>query len=153
MDIKTLEEVVKRVENSTLHQVTVSSGNQSITVVNRNSNEPQMTVQSFESSLGSSNTHTKLASNQSTHSQSKSSEQSESFIRSTHVGFVQLGQDDAADALVKAGDSVDVGQTVAYVDVLTKLLPVHSEHSGVVSQVLVANGDKVEYGKPLIELL
>lgn len=151
MDIKTIEEVVKRVENSTLHQVTVSSGNQSITVVNRNSNEPQMTVQSSESSLGSSNTE--LNNNQATPSQSKSSEQSESFVRSTHVGFVQLGQDAAADALVKTGDSIEVGQTVAYVDVLSKLLPVHSERSGVVSQVLVANGDKVEYGKPLIKLL
>lgn len=35
MDINTLEAVVKKVTNSSVHQVTVSEGDQSITVVNR----------------------------------------------------------------------------------------------------------------------
>ena len=81
-----------------------------------------------------------------------STESPSKHIASTYVGYVQLGQDAAAAPLVQPGDTVEVGQTVAYVDVLSKLMPVLSEVSGVVDKILVTNGDKVDYAKPLIEL-
>lgn len=136
MDINTLEAVVKKVANSSVHQVTVSEGNQLITVVNRN-----------QSQVSSAITQQSSQDNPAAKTESTSK-----YIFSTYVGYVQLGQDVAATPLVQPGDTVTVGQTVAYVDVLSKLMPVLSKDSGVVEKILVINGDKVDYAKPLFKL-
>lgn len=140
MDINTLEAVVKKVANSSVHQVTVSEGNQSITVVNRSQSQVNSAAQPAMTQQSSQN------------NSAASTESIPKHIASTYVGYVQLGQDAAAAPLVQPGDTVEVGQTVAYVDVLSKLMPVLSEVSGEVDKILVTNGDKVDYAKPLIEL-
>lgn len=140
MDINTLEAVVKKVANSSVHQVTVSEGDQSITVVNRSQSQVNSAAQPATTQQSSQN------------NSAASTESPSKHIASTYVGYVQLGQDAAAAPLVQPGDTVEVGQTMAYVDVLSKLMPVLSEVSGEVDKILVTNGDKVDYAKPLIEL-
>lgn len=143
MDITTIEAVVKKVANSSLHQVTISEGAQSITVVNRRPSQLSSTT---------SCDITDNSALQSAQQVNEPTKPTAKQIISSYVGYVQLGQDAAAAPLVQPGDLVQVGQTVAYVDVLSKLMPVFSEYSGVIQQILVNNGDKVDYAKPIIEL-
>lgn len=148
MDITTIEAVVKKVANSSVQQVTISEGTQSITVVNRSPSQLSSTA-SYATAENSATAKNSTAADQ---QESDSNKPAAKHITSTYVGYVQLGKDAAAAPLVQPGDSVQVGQTVAYIDVLSKLMPVLSEDNGIVEAVLVNNADKVDYGKPLIKI-
>lgn len=57
-----------------------------------------------------------------------------------------------ADRPIAVGDRVEAGQEVGVIDSLRVPNPVRAERSGTVVEVLVADGDPVEYGQPLLAL-
>ena len=73
-------------------------------------------------------------------------------VSATYVGRVYLSEDDATDNLFKEGDHIQKGQTICFIDELTRLQPVISDKEGVVTAVLVESGQNVEYGQPIFEL-
>jgi len=55
--------------------------------------------------------------------------------------------------IVKAvGDTVDYGDTVVILESMKMEIPVEADSTGVVKQLLVAEGDVVDDGVPLVEL-
>lgn len=137
MDIEQIARVIKLVESSQLHEVTIANNGQSITVVN---------------SLGSkSSASPSTIDAMPTHDlEQKGSEVSQ--VCATYVGQVYLSEDDATDNLVKEGEHIQKGQTICFIEQLTRLLPVISDKEGIVTAVLVQNGQNVEYGQPIIVL-
>lgn len=79
-------------------------------------------------------------------------ETSKISINSPWIGRVYLSADDTSELCIQIGQKVNQGDIVAYISCLGQLKPVVSEVSGVVSQILVKNGDAVDYGFSLIEL-
>ncbi len=73
-------------------------------------------------------------------------------VHATHVGRVYLSEDGATDHLVSKGDQIKKGQTICFIEELTRLLPVVSDKEGVVSDILVEDGQSVEYGQPILAL-
>lgn len=138
MDIEQVARVVKLVESSQLHQVTIANSGQSIKVVN------SLNQQHFTSPVEAVETAP-------TH-KSKNGSSEHLQVCATYVGQVYLSEDAATDNLVNKGDHVKKGQTVCFVDELTRLLPVISDKEGVVSAILVEDGQNVEYGQPILEL-
>lgn len=57
-----------------------------------------------------------------------------------------------AEPYVGEGDTVRPGDVVGLVELMKNFLEVVSEHEGVVERFLVANGDLVDAGQPLLEL-
>lgn len=53
---------------------------------------------------------------------------------------------------VKAGDAVEVGQTVVILESMKMEMPVESTATGTVTAVLVQEGQAVDEGAPLVEL-
>ena len=53
---------------------------------------------------------------------------------------------------VNAGDAVEAGQTVALVEAMKVFNEIHAEVAGTVEQILVASGQLVSSGQPLIRL-
>ena len=137
MDIEQIARVVKLVESSQLHEITIADNGQSITVVNN------LGVQSGISAnpIDATPTH---------EPEQKGSDVV--HVCATYVGQVYLSEDDATDNLVKEGDHIQKGQTVCFIDELTRLQPVISNKEGVVTAVLVESGQNVEYGQPILEL-
>lgn len=73
-------------------------------------------------------------------------------IRSTQIGRFQAAADAISDPAVRVGDSVTVGDTLGYVASLAQLLPIVSDKAGVVADILLDNGARVEYGTPVVVL-
>ena len=57
-----------------------------------------------------------------------------------------------AEAFVRVGDSVKKGQTLAIVEAMKLMNEIESEYDGVVTEVLVQNGQAVEFGQPLFKI-
>ena len=73
-------------------------------------------------------------------------------LTSEHVGVFVALTEPGSLPLVRAGDAVDEGQTVGYVDVLGVAHDVCAPEAGVIERWLAHDGEVVEYGQPLADL-
>ncbi len=74
------------------------------------------------------------------------------IIKSPMVGTFYRSSAPGAKPFVEIGDAVSQGQAVCIVEAMKILNEIESEVEGVVKQVLVENGQPVEYGQALFEL-
>lgn len=70
-------------------------------------------------------------------------------VKSPLVGTFYTAPSEDADAFVSVGDTVKEGQTLAIVEAMKLMNDIESDYSGVVAEILVENGEAVEYGQPL----
>ncbi len=73
-------------------------------------------------------------------------------VRAEQVGVFHRAPEDSTEPAVADGDSVEDGQTIAYIDVLGVFHEVVSPTAGSVEQFLVAEGQPVEFNQPLVRL-
>jgi len=74
------------------------------------------------------------------------------YIEARIVGLFHRGRGPDAEPLVKVGDSIKVGQLVATIEALRKLTEVRSPLTGQIAEVLVEDGQPVQYGQKLFAL-
>ena len=75
------------------------------------------------------------------------------LIKSPLVGTFYAAQSEEAAPFVAVGDHVSKGQTVAIVEAMKLMNDIECDFDGVVSEVLVKNGETVEYGQPLFRIV
>jgi acetyl-CoA carboxylase biotin carboxyl carrier protein len=71
-------------------------------------------------------------------------------VRAPLVGTFYTAPQPGAPPFVSAGDPVGKGETLAIVEAMKLMNPLLAECAGTVEEVLVANGDPVEFDQPLI---
>ncbi|MFC6163607.1 acetyl-CoA carboxylase biotin carboxyl carrier protein [Lactiplantibacillus dongliensis] len=69
------------------------------------------------------------------------------------VGIYYQAHSSEEPPYVTVGDHVSVGQQVGLIQAMQMMRPVVAKQSGQVKQFLVKNGDDVNFGQPLIELV
>lgn len=72
------------------------------------------------------------------------------LVVSPMVGTVYLSPSPGSPPFVKIGDSVSEGQTLMIVEAMKVMNNLPSPHSGTVKDVLISDGQPVEFGEPLI---
>ncbi len=70
-------------------------------------------------------------------------------ITSPMVGTVYLGPEPGAAPFISVGDAVETGQTLFIVEAMKTMNPIAALRSGKVIQILVKDGQPVEFGEPL----
>jgi len=71
-------------------------------------------------------------------------------ITASLVGVFRRSAGGKGEVMLDAGDGVTAGQVVGAVEAMGMLNRVQSERAGVVQEVLVREGQPVEYGQPLL---
>lgn len=71
------------------------------------------------------------------------------IVKSPLVGTFYVAPSEDAEPYVRVGDSVKKGQTLAIVEAMKLMNEIESDYDGVVTEILVQNGEPVEYGQPL----
>lgn len=70
-------------------------------------------------------------------------------VNSPMVGTFYAAPSPDAGNFVKVGQKVAVGDTLCIIEAMKIMNPIEAEVAGTVAQILVQNGDLVEYGQPL----
>ncbi|WP_244815187.1 acetyl-CoA carboxylase biotin carboxyl carrier protein [Caballeronia sp. Lep1P3] len=70
-------------------------------------------------------------------------------VTSPMVGSFYRAPSPGADPFVQVGDTVKEGQTICIIEAMKLLNEIEADKSGVVKEILVENGQAVEYGQPL----
>jgi acetyl-CoA carboxylase biotin carboxyl carrier protein len=73
-------------------------------------------------------------------------------VKSPMVGTVYLQPSPEADPFVQPGDKVKKGQTLLIVEAMKTMNPITAPRDGVVSDILVGDGQPVEFGEALVVL-
>jgi len=73
-------------------------------------------------------------------------------VRSPMVGTAYLSSEPGADPFIAVGDTVKAGDTLLIVEAMKVMNPITAPHGGTVKQVLVENGQPVEFDEPLVVL-
>ena len=71
-------------------------------------------------------------------------------VTSPIVGTVYLAPEPGAKNFVKEGQKIKKGQTIMIIEAMKTMNHVPSTQDGVISKVLVKDGDPIEFGQPLI---
>jgi acetyl-CoA carboxylase biotin carboxyl carrier protein len=71
-------------------------------------------------------------------------------IKSPMVGTVYMQPQPGSPSFIKIGDKVKAGQTLLIIEAMKTMNPIPSPKDGVVADILVADGQPVEFGEPLV---
>ena len=71
-------------------------------------------------------------------------------VKSPMVGTVYLQPQPDAPAFVKIGDTVSAGQTLMIVEAMKTMNPIPAPKAGKVVEIIVEDGQPVEFGEPLV---
>lgn len=74
------------------------------------------------------------------------------LVVSPLVGTFYAAPSEGAEPFVTVGDSVKKGQTLAIVEAMKLMNDIESDYDGTIAEVLVENGQPVEYGQPLFRV-
>ena len=73
-------------------------------------------------------------------------------VTSPIVGTAYLAPEPGAKKFIEEGQKIKKGQTIMIIEAMKTMNHVPSTQEGVVSKVLVKDGEPVEFGQPLISL-
>lgn len=70
-------------------------------------------------------------------------------VKSPMVGTFYRAPNPGASAFVEVGQSVKEGEPLCIIEAMKLLNEIEADKSGVIKEILVENGEPVEYGQPL----
>ena len=79
-------------------------------------------------------------------------ENNSTHVTSPIVGTAYLAQEPGARKFVEVGQKVKKGQTIMIIEAMKTMNHVPSTQDGIVSKILVKDGEPVEFGQPLLSV-
>ena len=80
-------------------------------------------------------------------------QETESYITSPLVGTFYIAESEGAKPYVSVGDRVKPGDIVAIVEAMKLMNEIEADREGIIAEVMVEDGQNVEYGQPLYRLV
>ena len=82
----------------------------------------------------------------------RDAEEEGQWVASPLVGTFYAAPAEDAEPFVTVGSAVKKGQTLAIVEAMKLMNEIESDYDGTVAEILVENGQPVEYGQPLFRI-
>ena len=144
-----LKEIIYILENSDVNEIDINFWGRKyrvvkspgINIVDQKSKNDSQDVSQIDQVSSSEDT-----------SNSSSSNSDHSNILSPMPGTFYAAPSPEADLFVKAGDTVNKGDTLCIIEAMKIMNEIESESTGIISEVLIKNGDPVEYNQPLFKI-
>ena len=129
---KIIEELVDYLKEFSLSEIEYAEGTTKVKV-SRSMNNPSVIsaeVKKKQSAINDNSTH----------------------VTSPIVGTAYLASDPSSKKFVEVGQKIKKGQTVMIIEAMKTMNHVPSTQDGTVSEILVKDGQPVEFGQPLISV-
>tara|TARA_B100001094_G_scaffold15599_1_gene13433 strand:+ start:58 stop:516 length:459 start_codon:yes stop_codon:yes gene_type:complete len=144
-----LKEIIYILENSDVNEIDLNFWGRKYRVVK----SPGVNVVEEKASLKTQNLS--QSSQADTHQDApfnSSATNSLNEILSPMPGTFYVASSPEADPFVKVGDSIKKGETLCIIEAMKIMNEIEAENNGVISEVLIKNGDPVEYNQPLFKI-
>ena len=148
MDIRKVKKLIELLEQSGMAEIEIKEGEESVKI-SRFGNAPLMTTtvpQKPAAVVAPSKVESK------SRVASKSSEVSGNLISSPMVGTYYSAPSPSAKPFITVGQQVKKGDTVGIIEAMKIMNQIEADQSGTVVEILVNDGEAVEFGQALIVL-
>ena len=147
MDIRKVKKLMELLEQSGMAEIEIKEGEESVKI-SRFGNAPLMTPIISQQPVSPIVTPGKVEST--TMAADKDSEVSGNLISSPMVGTYYSAPSPSAKPFVTVGQHVYKGDTVGIIEAMKIMNQIEADHSGTVVEILVKDGEAVEFGQALI---
>ena len=144
-----LKEIIYILENSDVNEIEINFWGRKFRVVK----SPGINVLDENSKNNFSDFSKKMEKTESKVSSVDSSSSSiANEILSPMPGTFYAAPSPDADAFIKKGAQVKKGDILCIIEAMKIMNEIEAEHSGVISEILIKNGEPVEYNQPLFKI-
>jgi len=149
MDIRKVKKLMEMLEESSLAEMEIIEGEESIRL-SKSSNIPnQNIVNQVPSNVVSTNAPLQATSEQSAVTEEVKEKISGHEIKSPMVGTFYEAPSPGSKPFANIGDTVKAGDTLCIIEAMKMLNQIESEKSGVIKAILAENGQPVEFNQVL----
>ena len=146
MDIRKVKKLMELLEQSGMSEIEIKEGEESVKI-SRYGNAPLMTP-TIPQQPAAMVTPSQVEST--TTATNKGSEASGNLISSPMVGTYYSAPSPSAKPFVTVGQHVNKGDTIGIIEAMKIMNQIETDHSGTVVEILVKDGEAVEFGQALI---
>jgi len=148
MDIRKVKKLIELLEESGVAEIEIHEGEESVRISRNNSAAKTVPaiVQAPSPAAATSTT------SDSTFSESQDDDETENtgdIVSAPMVGIFYESPAPDKPSFVELGQSVKKGDVLCIIEAMKIMNQVESEFNGVISKIMVENGDPIEYGQPL----
>ncbi|MDO4223084.1 MAG: acetyl-CoA carboxylase biotin carboxyl carrier protein [Acinetobacter sp.] len=145
MDIRKIKKLIDLMIESDLHAIEVKEGDQSIALTRQ---APQQAIYAAAPVANAA----PVAAAPTAPAASTAPTAAGKVETSPMVGVFYAAPSPDEAPFVKVGQSVKAGQTLCIVEAMKIMNPIEATQDGVIEEILVNNGDVVQFGQPLFRL-
>ncbi len=147
MEFNQILELIKAISDSNVTSFKLEEGDKVISIKTGENNQPQI-VQMPAPEMVAAQPAPVVESTVTASTEDKNVK----TVNSPLVGtFYSASSPDAAP-YISVGDTVKKGQVIGIVEAMKLMNEIECEHDGVVTEIMVNNGDMVEYGQVLVKI-
>ena len=147
MDIRKVKKLMELLEQSGMSEIEIKEGEESVKI-SRFGNAPLMTPAVYPQPAPAIVTPSNVKTT--TMAADKDSEVSGNLISSPMVGTYYSAPSPSAKPFVTVGQHVNKGDTIGIIEAMKIMNQIETDHSGTVVEILVKDGEAVEFGQALI---
>ena len=148
MDIRKVKKLMELLEESGMAEIEIKEGEESVKISRFGASPAplQSPVQSFIQQQPVANS-TPVATTSAEPAENQTSDQS---IVSPMVGTFYSAPSPTAKPFVTVGQKINQGDTVGIIEAMKIMNQIEADQSGTVVEILIKDGEAVEFGQPLI---
>lgn len=148
MDIRKVKKLIEMLENSSLNEIVIKEGEESVKLVkSAGFNQAPQMVSAPPQVIEQPVTEQKIS--EETNEEIKPKTIDGKSINSPMVGTFYSSPNPGADSFVKVGDKVSEGDVLCIIEAMKMMNEVKSDYNGVIKEVLISDAEPVEYGEAL----
>jgi acetyl-CoA carboxylase biotin carboxyl carrier protein len=150
MDLRKLKTLIELVESSGIAELEIEEGEERVRITRAVAASPAASTVVLPASLPALTAAQTVAMPATAAAPPSLVEPEGHQVRSPMVGTFYRAASPGAKPFVEVGDAVQVGDTLCIIEAMKLMNEIESDKAGVVKQVLVENGQPVEFGQPLV---
>lgn len=148
MDIRKVKKLIEMLENSSLNEIVIKEGEESVKLVkSAGFNQAPQMVSAPPQVIEQPVTEQKIS--EETNEEIKPKTIDGKSINSPMVGTFYSSPNPGADSFVKVGDKVSEGDVLCIIEAMKMMNEVKSDYNGVIKEILISDAEPVEYGEAL----
>jgi acetyl-CoA carboxylase biotin carboxyl carrier protein len=146
MDIRKVKKLIELLEESGISEIEIKEGEESVRI---SRNGPSMTMPQMQYAPAMAPPMAAPAAAAPVAAEAAAPEVSGHVVTSPMVGTFYEAPSPGSAPFVEVGKSVKEGDTLCIIEAMKMLNQIEADKSGVIKQMVVENGQPVEFGQPL----
>lgn len=154
MDIRKVKKLIEMLEASEISEIEIHEGEESVRISKQAIQEPVQTiVQVPATGSATLQAPSDIKGMEITSPGDLALDKTEQIIKAPMVGIFYESATPGSAPFVEVGQEVNQGDVLCVIEAMKIMNQIESDINGVVKKIFVENGEPVEYGQPLFQII